>query len=359
MKIKQTMSGLLPYQPGKPIEDVKREFGLEEVIKLASNENPYGCSPKVKEAIQQSFHELAVYPDGYARHLREAVAARFGVKETELIFGNGSDEVILILCRSFLTKEDNIVTASPTFPQYRHNAVIEGAKVKEVPLVDGMHDLEAMLEAIDANTKMVFVCNPNNPSGTYVGEEQFLAFLERVPEDVLVISDEAYYEYVAAEDYPETLPLIKRYPNLIVLRTFSKAYGLASLRVGYGVAAAEVIKAVDPGREPFNTNTLAQRAAVAALEDQDFVSACHLKNRTEMERFERFCQETGLSYYPSQTNFILIHFNRPGGEVFHYLLTNGFITRNGEALGFPDAVRITLGTREQNEKLIEALSKLV
>lgn len=352
------MVGLVPYQPGKPIEEVKRELGLEEVVKLASNENPYGYSPKVRQVIQESLEDLAIYPDGYARELREKVSRKLGVKETELLFGNGSDEVILILCRSILSKGDNIVTATPTFPQYRHNAVIEGALVKEVPLVNGVHDLDRMLEAIDENTKIVFVCNPNNPTGTYVSEKEFLDFLKQVPEHLLVVSDEAYYEYVSTDDYPETIPLLKDYPNLMILRTFSKAYGLAALRVGYGVANEELIKAIDPGREPFNTNTLAQRAAVEALADQEFVQTCFEKNRTEMARFEKFCEEFGYDYYPSQANFILMDLKKPGGEVFQKLLAKGFITRNGEALGFPSSVRITLGTEEQNQRIINVLSKL-
>ncbi|MFA9556157.1 histidinol-phosphate transaminase [Evansella sp. AB-rgal1] len=358
MNVKQTMVGLVPYQPGKPIEEVKRELGLTEVIKLASNENPYGYSPKVKQVIQESLEDLAIYPDGYARELREKVAAHLGVKETDLIFGNGSDEVILILCRSILTSEDNIVTATPTFPQYRHNAVIEGTEIKEVPLVNGVHDLEGMLNAIDENTKIVFVCNPNNPSGTYVGEDAFLSFLHRVPEHVLVVSDEAYYEYVAAEDYPNTIPLLNQYKNLIILRTFSKAYGLAALRVGYGVANSDLIRSIDPGREPFNTNTIAQRAASKAIEDQAFVQECFEKNRSEMKRFETFCEENGYDYYPSQANFILMDLKKPGSEIFQTLLEQGFITRNGEALGFPTSVRITLGTSEQNKRIIEVLSKL-
>ncbi|WP_096188638.1 histidinol-phosphate transaminase [Evansella halocellulosilytica] len=358
MRVKETMLDLVPYQPGKPMEDVKRELGLDKVVKLASNENPYGCSPAVKETIEKSFQDLSIYPDGYARQLRQSVAEHLGVRDTQLIFGNGSDEVILILCRSILSKDDNIVTASPTFPQYRHNAVIEGTEIREVPSVDGVHDLDAMLEAIDEKTKMVFVCNPNNPTGTYVNDEKFNRFIEKVPEDVFVVSDEAYFEYVAADDYPDTLPLLEQYPNLIILRTFSKAYGLASLRIGYGVAHEALIKAVDPGREPFNTNTLAQRAALAALKDQQFIRDCFEKNRAEMKKYEGFCKEYGYKYYPSQANFILIDFNIPGGEVFDRLLKKGFITRNGEALGFPTAVRITLGNREQNDQIIKELKHI-
>ncbi|MBU9723940.1 MULTISPECIES: histidinol-phosphate transaminase [Bacillaceae] len=358
MRIKPSMEGLVAYQPGKPIEEVKEELGLKEVIKLASNENPYGCSNKVIKTIQESLFDLAIYPDGYARNLRQKVADNIGVKETQLLFGNGSDDVILILCRSLLSPGDNIVTATPTFSQYKHNAVIEGADVKEVPLVNGVHDLNAMVDAIDAKTKMVFVCNPNNPTGTYNREKEFKDFMKQVPDNVLVISDEAYHEYVEASDYPDTVPMLGNYRNLLILRTFSKAYGLASLRVGFGIGSEDLIQAVDPGREPFNTNTLGQRAAYEALGDQVFIKECFIKNREEMKRFEEFCERKGYDYYPSQTNFILIDFKKPGSEVFQYLLENGFITRNGEALGFPTSVRITLGTKEQNTKIIELLNKL-
>ncbi|ADH99625.1 histidinol-phosphate transaminase [Salisediminibacterium selenitireducens] len=357
MRIKESMIGLVPYQPGKPIEDVKRELGLTEVIKLASNENPYGASPHVKEAIMEAYENIAVYPDGYARELRETVAEKLSVKPEQLIFGNGSDDVILILCRSFLTPEDNIVTADPTFSQYRHNAVIEGAKIKEVPLKAGVHDLDAMLEAIDEQTKMVFVCNPNNPTGTYNSSEEFRRFAEKVPEDVLIISDEAYIEYVTANDYPDTLPMLHEFPNLMILRTFSKAYGIAALRVGFGVANEDLIRAIDPGREPFNTNTVAQKAAIAALKDEAFIEECITKNAQEMKKYERFCEKNGFHYFPSQTNFILMDLQKPGSEIFDYLLRRGFITRNGEALGFPTGIRITLGSPEQNDLIISELEK--
>ncbi|WP_280768217.1 histidinol-phosphate transaminase [Salipaludibacillus daqingensis] len=357
MKVKQSMVGLEPYKPGKPIEEVKRELGLDEVIKLASNENPYGSSAKVEKAIIEEFQNIAVYPDGYARELRIKTADHLGVNVEQLIFGNGSDEVILILCRSFLTAKDNIVTADPTFSQYAHNAVIEGTEIKAVPLINGVHDLDEMLNQIDEHTKMVFVCNPNNPTGTYVNDEAFMSFLKQVPKDVLVISDEAYSEYVTAEDYPNTLPLLDEYPNLMILRTFSKAYGLASLRVGYGVASAKLIREIDPGRGPFNTNTIAQKAALTALDDQKFIQSCYEKNKQEMKKYEDFCEKNGFEYYPSQANFILMDLKKPGTDIFNYLLAKGFITRNGEALGFPTSVRITIGTPEQNDKIIAELTK--
>ncbi|KXG11032.1 Histidinol-phosphate aminotransferase [Anoxybacillus sp. P3H1B] len=359
MKIKNQLQGLPPYQPGKSMEEVKQQYGLTDVIKLASNENPYGSSPTVKKAIVEVLDQLELYPDGYARILREEVARHLGVKETQLLFGNGSDEVIQILCRAFLSAETNTVMAAPTFPQYRHNAVIEGAEIREIPLVDGCHDLSSMLAAIDEQTRIVWVCNPNNPTGTYVDEQQLSAFLQQVPKHVLVVLDEAYYEYVTAEDYPETVPLLNEYHNLMILRTFSKAYGLASLRIGYGVANEALIQQVEPAREPFNTSSVAQAAALAALSDQTFIQQCVSKNKQELEKFYRFCQEHRLSYYPSETNFILIDFGIEGNRVFQYLLEKGMIVRSGNALGFPTSVRITIGSEEQNQKLFQVLGQML
>lgn len=356
MKVKQQLIGLSPYKPGKPIEEVKKQYGLNEVVKLASNENPFGCSDLVKKAISESLDSLALYPDGYAANIRRDVAGHLNVSETELIFGNGSDEVIQILCRAILTPDSNTVCAVPSFPQYKHNAIIEGAEVREVPLQDGVHDLEGMLAAIDENTRIVWVCNPNNPSGTYVNEDQFKQFMAEVPKHVLVVSDEAYFEYVVAEDYPQTLPLLKEFDNLMILRTFSKAYGLASLRIGYGISNSKLIEKIEPAREPFNTTMLAQVAATAALRDQEFIYICKERNQNGLKQFYQFCHEKNLSYYPSEGNFILIDFNCPGNDVFNYLLERGFIVRSGEALGFTTSIRITIGSFEQNEAIIKQLN---
>lgn len=357
MKVKQQLIGLSPYKPGKPLEEVKKQFGLTKVTKLASNENPFGCSPVVKEAISESLDKLAIYPDGYAAHIRTDIAAHIQVNEDQLILGNGSDEIIQILCRALLANGSNTVCAVPSFPQYKHNAVIEGAEVREVESINGVHDLEGMLEEIDENTKIVWICNPNNPSGTYVNEEKFKSFLAKVPSNVLVVSDEAYYEYVVADDYPITLPLLNEYRNLMILRTFSKAYGLAALRIGYGIGPADFIQAIEPVREPFNTSMLAQVAAVAALKDQDFINDCKRKNREGLEQFYQFCKEQNLQHYPSQGNFILIDMQKPGNEVFNYLLERGFIVRSGQALGFPTCIRVTVGSTEQNKSVISQLTK--
>jgi len=359
VKVKKQLESLLPYQPGKSIEEVKRLYGLNEVIKLASNENPFGCSPKVQTAIMEQVKNLALYPDGYSFQLRLRLAEHLGVDAKQLIFGNGSDEVVQIICRAFLAAGTNTVMASPTFPQYRHNAIIEGAQVREIPLTDGRHDLSGMLQAIDKDTRVVWICNPNNPSGTYVSEQDLIAFIDNVPKHVLVVVDEAYYEYVRADDFPQTVPLLDKYENLMILRTFSKAYGLAALRIGYGIASESLIREIEPAREPFNTSTLAQTAALAALEDQEFIVNCAKQNEKGLELYYCFCDENGLKYNQSEGNFILIDFGIEGNEVFQYLLERGIIVRSGNALGFPTSVRITVGTEEQNLQVIDTLKSLL
>lgn len=359
MQVKKQLLGLKPYQPGKPIEEVKKQFNLTKVVKLASNENPYGCSPKAKQAIMDELDQLAIYPDGYSASLRTRVAKHVNVNEEELIFGNGSDEVVQIICRALLNPEKNTVMATPTFPQYKHNAVIEGAEVREVPLVNGDHNLDEMIGKIDENTTVVWVCTPNNPTGTYVTKDNLLNFLTKVPKHVLVVVDEAYYEYVLAEDYPDTVSLLNKHSNLMILRTFSKAYGLASLRIGFGIANAELIRKIEPAREPFNTSRVAQAAAIASLDDPDFVADCREKNKKGLKQFYEFCENLNLDYYPSEGNFILIDFNRDSDEVFQALLEKGYIVRSGNALGFPTHLRITVGSEIQNNEIIEILKDFV
>lgn len=359
MKWKQQLLQLTPYQPGKAISAVKREYGLETIVKLASNENPFGCSPKAAAAVKAFTEDFPIYPDGYATDLREAVAEFHQLNPTQLIFGNGADNLIQIISRALIRPGFNTVMAEQTFSQYKHNAIIDGGEIKEIPQINGEHDLDGMLKAIDENTSVVWVCNPNNPTGTYIPEERMKGFLEKVPSDVLVVLDEAYCHYVTAEDYFQSLPYLAKYPNLIILRTFSKIYGLASLRVGYGMASQEVIKALEPAREPFNVSSIAQAAASAALNDQEFVQSCKEKNASGLKQFYQFCEEKGLNYFPSQANFILIDFNNDANEVFQYLLERGFIVRSGKPLGFPTAVRVTVGSAEQNEGVIKVMSEFL
>ncbi|WP_110927617.1 histidinol-phosphate transaminase [Bacillus massiliglaciei] len=355
MKWNEAVLSLKPYQPGKSTDEVKRQYGLEKIVKLASNENPFGCSELVKKVIKDQADSFAIYPDGYATSLRSAVAKHTGVKETELIFGNGSDENIQIISRSLLGPGKNTVMATGTFSQYRHNAVLEGAEVREVDHIDGAHNLQGMLDAMDENTAVVWLCTPNNPTGKYIPETELKNFITQVPEDVLIVLDEAYSEYVAAEDYPRTNQWPQLYKNLIVLRTFSKIYGLASLRVGYGIADEEVISKLEPSREPFNVNTLAQKAALAALEDQAFIEECRLVNRRGMEQYHQFCKAENIDYYPSQGNFIFLHFKYDADEVFQHLLEQGYIARSGKSFGFPQSLRVTIGSEEENKEMIEAI----
>jgi histidinol-phosphate aminotransferase len=359
MQPKQRILNVPVYQPGKPIDDVKREFGLTEVIKLASNENPFGCSPDAKQAIQSQLDSLAIYPDGASLQLRWELAEFLQVEPNQIIFGNGSDEVVQMISRAYLGEGTNTIMATPTFPQYRSNAIIDGAELIEVPLKEGVHDLEAMAAAVNEQTRVVWVCNPNNPSGTIVTASELEAFLQKVPKNVLVVLDEAYYEYVVAEEYPQTVPMLAHYPNLIILRTFSKIYGLAALRIGYGIASAEIIDHLNHVREPFNTSTLAQAAARAALKDQAFVKKCRDLNREGMKQLTDQFDEWGLDYYPSQANFVLVNLKQDSDEVFRKLLAQGIIVRSGRALGFPGYQRITVGNAEQNAKILHALREIV
>lgn len=360
MKWKEQLLGLHAYQPGRTIDEVKREFNLEKIVKLASNENPFGSSPHVTEELKKVDGSFALYPDGYATNLRYALAEFLQVSPTELVLGNGSDDLILMISRALLAPGRNTVMASHTFGQYKHNAIVDGAEVREVPLTEkGEHNLPAMLEVMDENTSVVWVCSPNNPTGTYNSESSLVEFLKQVPEDVLVVLDEAYYEYVVAEDYYDALELVKQFHNLIVLRTFSKIYGLAAFRVGYGVASESLIQTLEPIREPFNVNTLGQIATQAAISDQDFVTSCSIKNREGLTQLYSFCEEHGLTYFPSQTNFILIDFKVDGNEIFQYLMKHGYIVRSGVPLGFPTSVRITIGSKEENEGLLNVLTKFL
>lgn len=359
MKWKQQLFGMKAYQPGKPIEEVKKLFGLDEVVKLASNENPFGSSPKVKQFLQKDVSNHAIYPDGYAQSLRTSLANFYGIAENELILGNGSDDLIAIITRALLYPGVNTVMADLSFSQYWHNAEIEGAEVRKVPLKNGVHDLEAMLEAIDENTSVVWVCNPNNPTGTIVSDETLSAFLAKVPKDVFVVLDEAYVEYINDASYKDTLHYFRDYPNLILLRTFSKAYGLASFRVGYGIAQADVIAKLDPVRAPFNNTILSQQVAQVALQDQEYIASCREANEIGKKQFVEFCEQNGLNYFPSQTNFVMFEVKAPSNVVFEEMMKRGFIIRSGAALGLEGYIRVTIGTEAQNARFLQLLAEVL
>lgn len=359
MKWKQQIHGMKAYQPGKPMEEVKKMYGLDEVVKLASNENPFGSSPKVQALLQGDVSNHAIYPDGYAQSLRTAVANYVGVEENELIFGNGSDDIIAIITRALLYPGVNTVMADPSFSQYWHNAEIEGAEIRKVPCVDGVHDLDAMLAAIDDKTSVVWVCNPNNPTGTIVSSDDLAAFIEKVPADVLIVLDEAYIEYVTSNEHKPTLHFFRERENVILLRTFSKAYGLASFRVGYGIAQASTIAKLDPVRAPFNNTILSQQVAIAALADQSFIEKCVTVNEAGKQQYYAWCKERGMNYFPSETNFVLFEVKADSQVVFEELMKRGFIIRSGAALGIPGYIRVTVGTEAQNTKLLQLLDDVL
>ena len=342
MYVKPQIKKLQMYIPGKSTGGVK----------LSSNENPFGASPKVAEVLV-NFKEFARYPDGASSELKEKVAKFLKVDTKQLIFGAGGDEVIQMISRSVLSPGDNIIQAFPTFPQYEHHAIIEDADIQNIPLQNGTHDLDAMLAAINEKTKIIWVCNPNNPTGTYVNEDSLKQFLDSVPREILVAVDEAYIEYVVAKDFPNTLALIHQYPNLVILRTFSKVYGLASFRIGYGIGNPDFIQDLEVGRLPFNTGTLAQKAAVAALDDQEFVTKSITENTAGMTQYVTFLAENEIPYYPSQANFIFIPSARKLGlDLGAKLMAAGYIIR-----AFPIGIRITIGTKEDNDGVIACLKE--
>ncbi|MCD9021185.1 histidinol-phosphate transaminase [Cohnella silvisoli] len=358
MQPKANIVHLPVYQPGKPVDDVKRELGLTEVIKLASNENPFGSSPKAMEAIAREVENISIYPDGAAVELTSALSSYHGVNPDQIIFGAGSDEIILMIARAFLVPGDETIMADQTFPQYKHNAQIENAVILEVPLKEGTHDLFSMLERVTDKTKVVWVCNPNNPTGTINNADEVEWFLSKVPGHVLVVLDEAYCEYIDDTSFPDGIKLLQKYPNVVLLRTFSKIYGLASLRIGYGIGRPDVIRSINQVREPFNTSRFAQAAALAALNDEEFIAKCREANKIGLAYFNNSFAELGLDAFPAYGNFIMVDVKRSGQEVFDALLRKGIIVRAGHKL-YPTHIRITVGSQEQNEKVIAALTAVL
>lgn len=347
-----------PYVPGKPIEEVKRELKLKSVIKLASNENPYPPSPKVIAALRQAAGGVNRYPDGDCFILRQALARRLKVKEDQLIFGNGSDEIIVLAVKAFVGRGDEVIIAKPSFLIYEMASRLAGATIHEAPLKRFHYDLEGMKAKLSDRTKIVFIGNPDNPAGTYINAGQVADFLKAVNPETLVFIDEAYFEYVKAKDYPDTLALIKMYPNLMVTRTFSKMYGLAGLRLGYGIAQAPMIDILNRLREPFNVNALAQVAAVAALKDQRYYRRITKEIEGQRQLLYRSLKDMGLPYEESFTNFILIKVNDASATV-NALLKKGVIVRDMTAWGLTDYIRVSIGTAAENRRFITSISSLV
>ncbi|MBF0484868.1 MAG: histidinol-phosphate transaminase [Candidatus Omnitrophica bacterium] len=341
---KQTIFKVQPYIPGRPIEDVKRELGLKDVVKLASNENPYPSSPKVIKAISVAAKSINRYPDGGCYALRQELAKQLKVKPEQLIFGNGSDEVIVMAVRAFVSPGDEVVLAKPSFLVYEIASCIEGATLKAIPLLpDFKYDLKAMKAAVTDKTKIIFLGNPDNPSGQYLTKDELTWFLDGLRKDILIFIDEAYYEYVNAKDYPDTLQLLKTYPNIFVARTFSKMYGLAGLRVGYGIGASELVDIIGRVREPFNINSIAQEAALACLKDKAYYKSIALKINQQRKYLYSNLSAMGLEFVKSYTNFVLIKVAQGGKAVSQALLKKGVIVRDMSVWGKTEYFRLSIG----------------
>lgn len=347
-----------PYVPGKPIEEVKRQLGLKTVFKLASNENAWGPSPKVVAAIAEAAKDVNRYPDGGCFYLRRELAKRLTCGEDQLVFGNGSDEILMIALRVFCEPGDEIVIARPTFLMYGIIGESIGAVVKEVPLKNFRYDLDGMQKAVTKKTRVVIIGNPDNPAGTYVSQAQLDFFLKGLPPDIIVLLDEAYRDYVTAKDYPDSIPMLAQYKNLLVTRTFSKLYGLAGLRIGYGVVRPDVADIFNRVREPFNINSLGQVAALAALRDQAYYRRVAKAVEKGRQYLYAELRRLGLAFVESATNFILIDVSpRKGREVAQGLLKQGIIVRDMGGWGLDQNVRVTIGTDKENAAFIRALSK--
>jgi len=355
IRISPDIAGITPYSPGKPIEELERELGLTGSIKLASNENPLGPSPKALAVLAEAESALHRYPDGGGHVLRRALAERFKVSPDQIILGNGSDEIITLLTKVFLESGDEAVMADPSFMVYKIDATAAHGTVVQVPLRNDRHDLPAMAQAVTAKTRLIFVCNPNNPTGTYVTASDVATFMQAIPPDVIVVFDEAYYEYVTASDYPNSLALLKSGRNVVLLRTFSKIYGLAGLRIGYGVTTPEIVAYLNRIRPPFNTNSLAQKAALAALSDEAHVCESRRINRDGMASLTERLTAMGLRVVPSQANFLYFDAQQDGKAVFDALLRKGVIVRH---LG-GTCLRVTIGLPHENDRFMASLQAVL
>ncbi len=347
------------YLPGKSIEEVQKEFGAKRWIKLASNENLLGPSPKAVAAIREELPNIHLYPDGPCTILRKALAKKFAIPEGMVVISNGADNLILIIANAFVNEGDKVVMADPTFSVYANVTQIMGGKPIKVKLKDFTHDLDTMLKKVNRKTKLVFICNPNNPTGTTISLEAFNEFLSKLPKRVIVILDEAYGDFVEDAFFPNGLDYIKAEHQVIVLRTFSKVYGLAGLRIGYALGRKDLIDCLYQVREPFPVHRLAQVAATAALDDEDHtlrsIQLVYEGKRYLYQGLDRM----GVSYVPSQANFIFIDFGRDSEEVFQALLKEGIIIRPGKVWGYPTFARVTIGRMDDNRRFIKALRKVL
>ncbi len=348
-----------PYIPGKPIEETRRQLGLNAVVKLASNENPFGPSPKAVKAMKKSLSGVNRYPDARGFYLKRRLGRHFGLLAENFVLGNGSDEIIDILIKTFVEADENIVTSDTTFLEYEIIAAVNNRKVKKAPLRYFKYDLGAILKLVDKKTKLVFIANPNNPTGTYVTKYEVADFLNALPRQVIVVFDEAYDTFIDVDDYPDSLSYLRRKKKVIILRTFSKAYGLAGLRLGYAIAEPELVSYMERVRQPFNVNILAQVAGLAAIDDRDFLKKTRRLTLEGKDFIYRKLSEMGLGYVPSVANFILIDVEKDGQEVFKSMLKFGVIVREMSQYGLKNFIRLTIGSQKENQRSVRVLRKIL
>lgn len=349
---------LIPYQPGKPIEELERELGIKNSVKLASNESPMGPSPLAAEAIKKGLRDLNRYPEGGGFYLTKALSKKWSLKQSNFILGNGTNDVLELITKTFLMPKEEAIMAHPAFIVYQ--LAVQGVNGKRVvvPLKDFIHDLAKMADAVTSRTKLIFIANPNNPTGTMVGDNEMKRFMKRVPKSVIVVVDEAYYEYVSRRDFPEMIEYLRQGRNIIILRTFSKIYGLAGLRIGYGMAKEELINEMHKARQPFNTNSLAQMAAIASMKDRKYVKKVKKLNSKGKTFLYDQLEKMGIEFVSSETNFILIKVDNAGG-VYKKLLKKGVIVRPMEGYGLKEYVRVTIGLPAENRRFIRTLKEVI
>ena len=356
--------GLKPYQPGKPIDELEREYGVSNIIKLASNENPLGPSPSALAAMQSAMQSVWLYPDGNGFELKSKLAAKHGVSIDQITLGNGSSDVLEFAIRCFVTPEDEVLFSEHAFALYPILTRAVGATAVAAEAKDWGYDLDALRRSINDRTRVIFIANPNNPTGTWLRSVELESFIADVPEQILVVIDEAYYDYAyhpdtGADDYPDCMAWIGTYPNLMVARTFSKSHGLAGLRVGYSVSDPQVADLMNRVRPPFNVNSMALAAAAASLDDEDHLKVSLEMNAAGLRQLENAFDEMGLDFIPSVANFISIDVGRPGVDVFEALLHEAVIVRPVANYGMPQHIRVTVGRPEENERFIESLKKVL
>ena len=359
--VNKGIDGLSPYEPGKPIEDLERELGIKNAVKLASNENPVGPSPKIIDSIEKIVKETHRYPDGNATRLKAKISRKFNILENQVTVGNGSNDIIEFVARSFLGPNDSAVYSEHAFAVYPLVVRAVGAMGIEVPAKNFSHDLEAMLDSIEKNTKLIFIANPNNPTGSFIEQSELLNFLEKVPEEIIVLLDQAYFEYSSFETSDLEFDVLERFPNLVISRSFSKAYGLAGFRVGYSVSSIEIADYLNRVRQPFNANSLALYAAEIALDDDQFIKKCLELNFEQKQILFNGLQASGFECLPSRANFISFDCREDSNDAFNKLLLEGVIVRSLRVYKMPNFLRVSVGLPEENltflEKIKSTLSK--